>query len=308
VHAYAMGGAVVASIPLVAASATLGRARTLAWLVIPSGATAALCIAVVTWLAWPRGTPPAGPTQAPVAADPSRLATKPAPRLSIVVLPFANLSNDPDQEYFADGITDDLTTDVSRISDSFVIARNTAFTYKGKPIDAKQIGRELNVRYVLEGSVRRTGNQVRVNAQLIDTESGAHLWADRFDTDRASLPETQNEITSRLARTVDLELVKDVSRRLEEEKAINPDARDLVMRGWAWPNRPASKETRLEALRAFERALELDARSVDARVGIASVLVNMLGNGMSTSPEQDEKRADHELFPFKNCPRADKAL
>ena len=176
-----------------------------------------------------------------------------------------------------------------------MIARNTAFTYKGKPIDAKQIGRELNVRYVLEGSVRRTGDQVRVNAQLIDTESGAHLWADRFDTERANLPEAQNEITSRLARIVDLELVKDVSRRIEQEKAINPDARDLVMRGWAWRNRPASKETRLEALRAFEHALELDARSVDARVGIASVLVNMLGNGMSTSPERDEKRADQLL-------------
>ncbi len=110
------------------------------------------------------------------------------------------MSNEPDQEYFADGITDDLTTDLSRIAGSFVIARNTAFTYKGKPTDVKQIGRELGVRYVLEGSVRRTGDQVRVNAQLIDAEGGAHLWADRFDTDRANLPEAQSDITSRLAR------------------------------------------------------------------------------------------------------------
>src|SRR5207248_6198239 len=102
--------------------------------------------------------------------DPSPLAVSPtAPRLSIVVLPFANLSNDPEQEYFADGITDDLTTDLSGISDSFVIARNTAFAYKGKPVDVKQVGRELGVRYVLEGSVRRAGDQVQVNAQLIDT-------------------------------------------------------------------------------------------------------------------------------------------
>lgn len=121
------------------------------------------------------------------------------PRLSIVVLPFANLSNDPDQEYFADGITDDLTTDLSRISGSFVIARNTAFTYKGKPTDAKLIGRELGVRYVLEGSVRRIGDQVRVNAQLIDAESGAHLWADQFDTNRANLVQAQSKITGRLA-------------------------------------------------------------------------------------------------------------
>jgi len=124
-----------------------------------------------------------------------------------------------------------LTTDLSRIAGSFVIARNTAFTYKGKPIDAKQIGRELGVRYVLEGSVRRTGDQVRVNAQLIDAESGAHLWADRFDTDRANLAEAQSEITGRLARILNIEVVKDASRRIEQEKAIDPDARDLVMRG-----------------------------------------------------------------------------
>jgi adenylate cyclase len=136
------------------------------------------------------------------------VAVSTAPRLSIVVLPFANLSNDPDQEYFADGITDDLTTDLSRISGSFVIARNTAFTYKGKSVDVKQVGRELGVRYVLEGSVRRVGAQVRVNVQLVDGESGAHLWADRFDTDRANLAETQDEITGRLARTLNLELVE----------------------------------------------------------------------------------------------------
>jgi len=215
--------------------------------------------------------------------------------LSIVVLPFANLSNDPDQEYFADGITDDLTTDLSRISGSFVIARNTAFTYKGKPVDAKQIGRELGVRYVLDGSVRRTGDHVRVNAQLIDAESGGHLWADRFDTDRVNLPQAQNEITSRLAGILNIELVKDVSRRIEQETAINPDARDMVMRGWAWRYRPASKETRREALLAFERALELDPRSVDSRIGIAGVLVLNLGDGLSASPERDEKRADQLL-------------
>jgi adenylate cyclase len=154
------------------------------------------------------------------------------PRLSIVVLPLANFSDDPEQEYFADGITDDLTTDLSRISGSFVIARNTAFTYKGKPVDVKEIGRELGVRYALEGSVRRTGEQVRVNVQLIDTESGAHIWADRFDTSRADLTEAQNEITGRLARMLNLELVADVGRRIERDSGADPDARDLVMRGW----------------------------------------------------------------------------
>ena len=143
-----------------------------------------------------------------VAASPSIKTTAdisgpatvpPLPRLSIVVLPFANLSNDPEEDYFADGITDDLTTDLSRIFGSFVIARNTAFTYKGKPVDAKQIGRELGVRYVMQGSTRRTGDRVRVNAQLIDAETGAHIWAERFDTDRANLADAQNEITARLA-------------------------------------------------------------------------------------------------------------
>jgi adenylate cyclase len=156
-------------------------------------------------------------------------------RLSIVVLPFANLSSDPDQEYFVDGITDDLTTDLSRISGSFVIARDRAFTYKGKPTDVKQIGRDLGARYVLEGSVRRTGDQVRVNVQLIDAESGAHVWADRFETERRNLAEAQGEITGRLAQTLNLELVRDVGRRIEQEKMADPNARDLVMRGWCSP-------------------------------------------------------------------------
>jgi adenylate cyclase len=167
----------------------------------------------------------------PGAIKPVALST--APRLSIVVLPFANLSSDPDQEYFADGITDDLTTDLARISGSFVIARNTAFTYRGKAVDVKQIGRELGVRYVLEGSVRRASDQVRVNVQLIDAESGAHVWADRFDTDRRDIVEAQSEITGRLAWALNMELVKDAGRRIEQEKAVDLDARDLVMRGWA---------------------------------------------------------------------------
>ena len=136
---------------------------------------------------------------------PRRPAAAPAPdkagppRLSIVVLPFANIGGDPEQEYFVDGVTESLTTDLSRISGSFVIGRNTAFTYKGKHVDLKQIGRELNVRYVLEGSVQRSGNRLRVNVQLIDAESGAHLWAERFDKPVADLFDMQDEIVARLA-------------------------------------------------------------------------------------------------------------
>jgi TolB-like protein len=147
-----------------------------------------------------------------------------APRLSLAVLPFENLSGDPAQEYFADGITEDLTTDLSRLPGSLVIARNSAFTYKNKAVDAKQVGRELAVRYVLEGSVRRIGNEVRVNAQLIDTKTGAHLWADRFDSNLADLGQLQNEITGRIASSLNVELIEAESRRSLQEHATNPDA------------------------------------------------------------------------------------
>jgi TolB-like protein len=194
------------------------------------------------------------------AQRPPATEAKSTPRLSIVVLPFSNLSGDPNQEYFADGVTDDLTTDLSRISGSFVIARTTAFTYKGKPIDVKQIGRELGIRYFLEGSVRRTGDQVRVNAQLIDAETGAHLWADQFDTNRANLTEIQSEITGRLAWTLNMALLSDASRRIEHENSVVLDARDLVMRGWALWYGPQSPKTAQDALGAFERALKIDPR------------------------------------------------
>ena len=238
-----------------------------------------------------------------------RVAPSTAPRLSIVVLPFANLSNDPEQEYFADGITDDLTTDLSPISGSFVIARNTAITYKGKCVDVKQVGRELGVRYVLEGSVRRVGDQVRVNVQLVDGESGAHLWAERFDTDRVNLAQAQDEITGRLARTLNLELVEASVRRSEQARAVDPDARDLVMRGWVLSNRMASAGTGEEAQRAFERALEIDPESVDARIGLGEVLVsgeNMEGG--SSSLHQNITRAEQLLFEaFERDPSRSRA-
>ena len=137
------------------------------------------------------------------------------PRLSMVVLPFANIGGDREQDYFVDGITESLTTDLSRIQGAVVIARNTAFTYKGKPVDAKQIGRELNVRYVLEGSVQRGGNRMRVNVQLIDAETGNHLWAERFDKPLADLFDMQDEIVARLANSLDAQLAAAEARRVE---------------------------------------------------------------------------------------------
>jgi adenylate cyclase len=299
VRAYAMSAATVASTPLVAVPASPDRARSLRRFIIPASAIAGLCISVATWWVWPKGTPPAVPTQTPVAAgapSPAVAETKPAPRLSIVVLPFANLSNDPEQEYFADGVTDDLTTDLSRISGSFVIARNTAFTYKGKPTDVKQIGRDLGVHYVIEGSVRRTGETVDVNVQLIDAESGAHVWADRFGASRANLPAAQNHITGRLAQTLNSKLLQAGASRIEAEGAVNPDARDLVIRGWVVHDRPYSIANRQEARRLFERALALDPRSVDAKTGLARVLVANVAEGWSNSIEQDKSRAEQLLL------------
>jgi TolB-like protein len=158
----------------------------------------------------------------PTQAEPGALSL---PHLSIVVLPFANLSADPEQDYFVDGVTENLTTDLSRISGSLVIARNTAFTYKSKAFDVKQIGRELRVRYVLEGSVQRGGNRMRVNVQLIDAQTGNHLWADRFDKPLADLFDMQDEIVARLAGALNAQLVAAEARRAEG--APQPDSMDL---------------------------------------------------------------------------------
>src|SRR6202041_1094088 len=154
---------------------------------------------------------------------------------SIVVLPFTNLSNDPSQDYFADGITENLTTELSYIRNSFVIARNTAFTFKGKNVDVREIGKELGVRYVLEGSVQRDAGRMRVNVQLIDAETGNHLWADRFDKPLADLFEMQDEIVGRVPNQLGAELTSAEARRAQQ--APNPDSMDLYFQGLAWLNR-----------------------------------------------------------------------
>jgi adenylate cyclase len=196
-----------------------------------------------------------------------------AAHLSLVVLPFANLSSDPAQDYFADGVTENLTTDLSRIRDSFVIARNTAFTFKGKGLDAKEIGKELGVRYVLEGSVQRDGTRVRVNAQLIDAQSGAHLWADRFEEDVADLFKLQDEVVARLANSLGLALVNAEAKK--GSRSANPDVTDLAMQGWTslWRSfqQPPTerRETNREVRALFDRALQIDPKDADSLAGSA---------------------------------------
>ena len=225
-----------------------------------------------------------GPTQLKNIAEPIRVYSldvgqpakaKPAPapaleksvppRVSIVVLPFANIGDDPEQEHFVDGVTESLTTDLSRIRRAVVIARNTAFAYKVKPLDVKTIGRELNVRYVVEGSVQRGGNRIRVNIQLIDAETGNHLWAERFDKPLADLFDMQDEIVARLANTLDAQLRSAEARRAE--RAPNPNSMDLYSQGLAWLNKGPTPDNLAQARSFFDRALTADPDNVDALVG-----------------------------------------
>jgi TolB-like protein/Flp pilus assembly protein TadD len=210
------------------------------------------------------------------------------PRLSIVVLPFVNLSNDPEQQYFADGITGDLITDLSRIPDMLVISRYTAFTYRDKPVDIKQIGRGLGVRYALEGEVQRSGTRVRVTAQLIDAETDTHLWAERFAGDAGDLFALQDEITNRIAVALDLELVDAAAAQSIER----PDTRDYILRGRAARLKPPSRENRAEAVELFDRALALDPDSVAAQSWLAIALTARALDFMTDTAATDIVRAE----------------
>jgi TolB-like protein/class 3 adenylate cyclase len=223
-----------------------------------------------------------------VPIPPPRSTATSVPRLSIVVLPFANLSNDPEQQYFADGITEDLTTDLSRIDGMLVISRNTAFTYQAKRIDTRQIGRELSVRYVLEGSVRRSGNQVRINAQLIDAETDRHLWAERFDGDISDLFALQDEVTGRIANALDVELVTREAARPTD----HPDVLDYILRGRAVRAKGQTRENCTEAISLFERALALDPISAQARIMLILALTSRVLDNMTDSPVADLERAE----------------
>jgi TolB-like protein/class 3 adenylate cyclase len=220
-----------------------------------------------------------GAAPAPSFSEPNRRGP---PRLSMVVLPFANLGGDPEQEHFVDGVTENLTTDLSRIRGAVVIARNTAFTYKGKPLDVKTIGRDLNVRYLLEGSVQRGGNRMRVNVQLIDAESANHLWAERFDRPLTDLFDMQDEIVARLANALNAQLAAAEARRAEQ--APHPDSMDLYFQGLAWYNKGASPDNVAHSRSFFDRALTVDPDNVDALIGSARADVREGANFFVSDP------------------------
>ncbi|WP_441232480.1 tetratricopeptide repeat protein [Bradyrhizobium sp. 1200_D9_N1_1] len=214
-----------------------------------------------------------------------------APRLSLVVLPFANLNNDPEQDYFADSITTDLTTDLAQMPGAFVIGRGTAFTFKNKQIDFKTLGKELGIRWAVQGAVRRNGDQIRVNVSLTDAASGRDIWSDRFDGDRTNLAALQDQITGRLARSLNIELMQAESRRSEKDQSRNPDAMDFTMRGWAKFYEPRSKTEIAQAKDLFDRALHLDPDNVDAMIAKAWCLAIAAGFRWSTSMAEDKEIA-----------------
>jgi len=198
-----------------------------------------------------------------------------------------------EHEPFVDGVTESLTTDLSRIRGAYVIARNTAFAYKAQPLDLKTIGRELNVRYVLEGSVQRSGNRMRVNVQLIDAETGNHLWAERFDKPLADLFDMQDEIVARLAGALNAQLVAAEARRAEQ--APTPDSMDLYFQGLTWFNKRVTPDQLAQAHGFFDRALTADPGNVDALVGSAAADIGDGGNSFVADPAAAFAAAEAKL-------------
>lgn len=270
-----------------AATARPGRALGVVAAACLAGGVILVGAAGTVWSLWPRAAPQPERT----LAVQNGLPPKPLPPLSLVVLPFANLSNDPEQDFFADGLTEDLTTDLSHLAGSFVIARNTAFTYKGKAVDVKQVGRDLGVRYALEGSVRRTGDHVVLNAQLVSTETGAHIWADRFDGERSRLGEIQAEFVARLARSLDVQLSQAEGLRILREGSLNPTAADLNMLGWAAMNRPRTPANTVEARDKFEQSLKIDRNNPQAKIGLARALAQSVNTRVSKDVAADARLA-----------------
>lgn len=294
VHVWALGASAVRALGEVAAPAPIAARHPRA---LARGAAAAAgpanaksrrlrlivaLLATALWLALARHE---GPPVAPQQAG--------APRFSIVVLPFATLGGDQAQDYLADIITENVTTGLARLAGTFVIARTTAFTYKGKPVDVRQIGRDLDVRYVLEGSVQQNEGHVRVNAQLVSAETGAHLWADQFDADRSELFRMQDEIVTRLARSLEMQLVVIEAARVSRAHPGNLDAEDLAMRCEAMLQTATPGSGDADRAYGFCRqALALDPRNVRASINLASEFINRVLGVQSTDREGDIRQAE----------------
>lgn len=227
-------------------------------------------------------------TEAPSSG--ARQAAPAVEKNSIVVLPFDNMSGDPEQAYFSDGITEDIITDLSRVSGLMVIARNSSFSYKGKSIDLHQVTRELGVRYALEGSVRKAGNRVRVNAQLIDGTTGGHLWAERFDRDLHDIFAVQDEVTQHIVGALKVKLTREEGARIMHRGTENLEAYEIYLRARAISWR-VTKKNLPEARRLLERALDLDPNFAAAIAGLAMSHSLAALNQWSDSPEKSQETA-----------------
>jgi adenylate cyclase len=295
VRIYALGPEIIAGLPK---DDSRSDASKKSWRWQPVALAVACLATAVLWLEW-QHLVPARQTPAVQAPSPRAVVPEPAnlpsvPAQSIVVLPFT--ASDPEQEYFAEGITEDLTTDLSRIPGSLVIAPSTAFTYKGKPTDVRQIGRELSVRYAVQGSVRRITDSVRINAQLVDTANASQLWADRFNGELAMLAKVQDQITQRIAGALHVVLIDAESQAVLRERPSNPEVISLTMRGSALLNRQASRESTQRARELFEAALRLDPDHLAALNGLAqSMLVQWQSTWYPRSSEEHLEELDRVM-------------
>ena len=243
-----------------------------------------------------------------------RLLTSPGvealPRLSLVVLPFDNLSGDGSEDYLAQAITDDLTTDLSHMPQAMVIAHASARAVRARNLDVRQIGRELAVRYVVEGSVRRIGTALRINVQLVSTETGGHLWADRFDREMSDLVAGQDDVLARMRGTLGFSLIDIEAGRSRRERPSNPDAIDLVLRARWWTNQLPSRDRMQRAQALYEQALRLDPTSVPAMTGLANLLSeqNMNWAGQWLSAEAEQRAATLVADALARAPDSEAAL
>ena len=259
------------------------------WVVLATTAAVVVLLAIAAWVTWPRPLglliDIAGVSSPPV--DPA-LPDEP----SIVVLPFTNMSGDPEQEYFSDGLTEDLTTELARNPYLFVISRNSAFTYKGKRVKVEDVGRELGVRYVLEGSVRKAGDRVRITAQLIDATTGGHLWSERYDRDLSEIFALQSEISQEIQAAVGIEIRQAEFERVARRPTRSLSAAEAVWRGSYHLNR-STREDNEKARHLFERALELDPGFALARAALGNTYVYEFGSGWSRDPKLLDRAGEH---------------
>ena len=313
VRIYALGPKKIAGLPSDPQSSVIPKKRW-RWYVAATAVGCYMRCGAVDGLATPcapdrtrAGTQSALPRTLAASVQEPIIQANPPP-LSMVVLPFSNTARDSEQEYFAEGLTEDLTTDLSRIPGSFVIAPSTAFSYRGKPIDVRQIGRELSVRYVLQGSVRRIMDSFRINAQLVDAANTSQLWAERFDGEIAQLAKVQDHVTQRIAGALNVALIDAESQRALRERPNNPDAVDLTMRGLALLNKPASRESMQSARELFEEALRLSPNHLQALNGIANVMLIEWGSTWYTGSSDEHLQAMDRIVNQALAIKPDDAL